>query len=92
MQVKPGASLSELRDTTEEARKAGRPDVFEQQKAVVTIEAVDPQGLSVTYRTAGGAKLMRTVTDKRLLQGLHAGDRVEVSLTRERAISIDRRR
>jgi hypothetical protein len=33
---------------------------------------------------------MRPVTDKRLLEGLHVGDRIEVTLTRERAVSVER--
>jgi hypothetical protein len=32
---------------------------------------------------------MHAVQDKRLLEGLKAGDRVEVSLTRARAVSIE---
>ena len=90
VQVRPNAALSGARDTTEEAKKAGRTDVVLQQKAVVTIENIDAQGF-VTYRTAGGMRGVRGVTDKRLLDGLHVGDRVEVTLTRERAVSIQRK-
>jgi len=89
VKVKPGAALRDTHDTTAEA-KAGRADVVEQQTAVVTIEAIDPQGQSVTYRTAGGLKAMHPVTDKRLLEGLHEGDRIEVTLTKARAIRIER--
>jgi hypothetical protein len=32
------------------------------------------------------------VTDKRLLAGIRRGDRVEVTMTRERAVSIERGR
>jgi hypothetical protein len=90
VQVRPDAKLSDVRDTTEEAQKAGNAQVVQQLKAVVTIERIDPQGLSVEYRSADGSKVLRPVTDKRLLQGLHEGDRVEVTLTRERAVSIER--
>jgi hypothetical protein len=92
IQVRPRAPLSQAHDTTEEAKQAGRTDVIEQQKAVVTIEEIDSQGQSVTYRTAGGIRAVRAVTDKRLLEGLHVGDRIEVTLTRERAVSIDKAR
>ena len=37
-------------------------------------------------------KIMRAVTDKRLLAGIRRGDRVEVTMTRERAVSIERGR
>jgi hypothetical protein len=32
--------------------------------------------------------MMHVVQDKKLLDGLHVGDRIEVTLTRERALSI----
>ena len=92
VQVRPNATLSDLRDTTAEAKKAGQANVLEQQKTVVTVESIDPQGQAITYRTAAGMKIMRVVNDKRLLQGLHPGDRIEVTSTRERAISIEKRR
>ena len=92
VQVRPNAALSQPRDTTDEAKKAGQPQVVAQQKAVVTIEDIDSQGLFVTYRTAGGVRGVRGVSDKRLLDGLHVGDRIEVTLTRERAVSIEKRR
>ena len=63
--------------------------MIEQTKATVTIEEVDPQGLSVTYRTQDNRKVLRHVTDKRLLEGIRRGDRVEVTMTRERAVSIE---
>ena len=90
VQVRPDAALSDVQDTTEAARKAGKEDVFQQLKAVVKIERVDPQGLSIEYRTADGRKILRPVSDKKLLEGVREGDRVEVTLTRERAVSIER--
>jgi hypothetical protein len=92
VQVRPNAALSAPRDTTEDARKAGHDQVLTQQKAVVTIEGIDSQGLVVTYRTAGGLRGARGVNDKRLLNGLHVGDRIEVTLRRERAVSIQPRK
>ena len=92
VQVRPGAALSDVRDTTDEAKKAGQGQVVQQQKATVTIEEIDSQGLSVTFRTQENRKILRHVKDKRLLAGLRHGDRVEVTMTRERAISIERGR
>ena len=91
VQVRPGAALSDTRDSTAEAqKKAGNEQVIQQLRAVVTIEGIDSQGLSIEYRTKDGLKIMRPVTDKRLLEGLHVGDRIEVTVTRERAVSIER--
>ena len=89
VQVRPGASLSLPRDTTSDA-KAANDDVLQQLKTVVTIDTIDPDGQYVIYRTQDGLKAMRLVNDKKLLQGIKAGDRVEITLTRERAVSIQR--
>ena len=92
LELKPNATLADVKDTTAEARRAGKSNVVEQQTAVVTIEAIDPQGQVVTYRNASGMKMMKVVNDPALVKGLKPGDRVKVTLTRERAIQIDRAR
>jgi Cu/Ag efflux protein CusF len=92
VQVRPTAKPSAERDTTEEARKAGGDEVISQAKAVVTIERIDPQGMSVAYRTQDGLQAVRAVSDKALLAGLKPGDRVEVTATRERAVEIRRKK
>lgn len=89
VRLRRDAKLQEAHDTTEEARKAGNDNVIEQLRAVVTIENIDSQGQTITYRTRDDQKMMRVVPDKKLLEGLRPGDRVEVTLTRERAISIE---
>ena len=91
VEVRPGAALSNPRDTTAQAR-AANDQVVDQTKMVVTIEAIDSDGLFVTYRTQDGRKVLRGVADRSLLQGLRNGDRVEVTLTRERAVTIQRGR
>ena len=92
VRLRRGAKLQDVRDTTAEAQKAGNENVIEQLSAVVTIESIDSQKQTVTYRTRDNLKLMRLVQDKTLLDGLRPGDEVEVTLTRERAISIERAR
>ena len=92
VQVRRDAKLVEAHDTTEEARKAGKEHIVQQTKAVVTVEHIDSQGQTITYRTRDDRKMMHVVPDKKLLEGLHPGDRIEVTITRERAISIERAR
>jgi hypothetical protein len=92
VQVRPDAKPTAPQDTTEEARRSGDEHVLEQQNIVVTIEEVDPQGLFVTYRTHDNRRLMHAVRDKELLKGIRRGDRIEVTLTRARAVSIERGR
>ena len=87
VQVRRGAKLVEPRDSTAEAKQADAT-VVQQLTAVVIVEDVDAQGLFITYRTADGRKMTRPVPDKKLVEGLRHGDRVEVTLTRARAVSI----
>lgn len=91
VRVRRDAKLSEPRDTTDEARKAGGDSVIHQVKAVVTIEDIDSQRLFVTYRTQDGVRARTAVNDKQLLEGVRAGDRIEITLTRERAVEITRK-
>jgi Cu/Ag efflux protein CusF len=92
VQVRPNAKLTELQDTTAAARKAGDTDVVQQQKRIVTIEDIDSQGLFVTYRTHDNQRGVHPVQDKALLKGIRRGDRVEITLTQARAVSIERKR
>jgi hypothetical protein len=91
VQVRPDAKPSGLHDTTDEAKKAGGDKVVAQSKVVVTIEGIDAANMVVKYRTEYNQQFTRVVSDKRLLEGLRPGDRVEVTLTRERAIDIKRK-
>jgi len=91
VQVRRDAKLTDVQDSTDEAKKTN-DDVIQQLRAVVTVENIDSQGLAITYRTSDGRKMMHVVQDKKLLDGLRPGDRIEVTLTRERAIDIQRTR
>ena len=92
VQVRPNAKLTELQDTTAEARKAGDATIVQQQKRIVTFEDVDAQGLFVTYRTHDNQRGVHPVQNKELLKGLRRGDRIEITLTQARAVSIERKR
>ena len=92
VQLRPNAKLTELHDTTEQAKKAGDPNVLQQLKRIVTIDSIDPQGQFVTYRTQDNQRGVRQVQNKALLEGIKPGDRVEITMTHARALSIERRR
>lgn len=64
--------------------------VLQSLRVVVTIEDVDPMEGAVEYRTSDDMVARRLVSDKKLLEGLRPGQRVEVTFTRERAVSIER--
>ena len=89
VEVRPNATLTPIQETTTEARSRGDEHVVEQLKTVVTIESIDPQSLFVTYRTYDNRRIARAVSDKRLLKGIRPGDRVEITRTHARAVSIE---
>lgn len=50
-----------------------------QQTATVTVKAVDMSVPSITVVSADGRTLTRTVAEKKNLEGVHAGDRIDVT-------------
>ena len=92
--VRPGLKPQLASETTAEAAKsrgAADPELVQQLTVVVTIESVDVNGRQVTYRTADNRTIVRGVLDPKLLEGLKRGDVIEVTLTRERVIELQRR-
>jgi hypothetical protein len=92
VQVRPNAKLTDLQDTTAAARKTGDASLVRQQKRIVTLEDIDSQGLFVTYRTHDNQRGVYPVRNKALLKGLQRGDRIEITLTQARAVSIEPKR
>jgi len=93
VEARPGAKTTVTMDTTAAAKKASeaaQSDVLQQLKAVVTIESVDLPTQIVVYKGADNRRVQRQVRDPRLLDGLNAGDIIEITYTRERAIALQR--
>ena len=93
VEARPGARPTVLMDTTAAAKKtpeAAQGDVLQQLKAVVTIESVDLPTQMVVYKGGDNRRVQRQVSDPRLLDGLKAGDVIEITYTRERAIALQR--
>ena len=81
-------------DTTADAKKApeaAQTEVLQQLKAVVTIESVDLPMQMIVYKGGDNRRVQRQVSDPRLLDGLKAGDVIEITYTRARAIELQRR-
>ena len=95
LEVKPGAKLETVTDTTAAAR-AERPDpndqVQQQLTMTVRIDSIEPANGVVVYVTSDNRKVMRAVQDRRLLDRVKPGDVVAITFTRERAISVERAR
>jgi len=93
--VRPGTKPSLPVDTTAGATSrdpSGRSEVLQQLRAAVTVERVDRSKGLIVYKTSDNQRAMRTVVDPRLLEGLNAGDVIEITYTRERAVDLQRAR
>jgi len=93
VEARPGAKTTVTMDTTAAAKKtpeAAQGDVLQQLKAVVTIESVDLPTQMIVYTGGDKRRVQRQVRDPRLLDGLKAGDVIEITYTRERAIALQR--
>ena len=93
--LRPGAKTTGVVDSTQGAKSApdaGRSDVLQQLKAVVTIDSVDLPMHIVVYKGADNRSVRRQVGDLQLLEGLKPGDVIEITYTRERAIGLQRQR
>ena len=93
--LRPNAKTTVVEDQTAAAKKGARgagADVIQQLKAIVAVESVDAATLTITYKGADNRRVTRQVSDRRLIEGLTAGDTVEVTYTRERAIELTKNR
>jgi hypothetical protein len=92
--VRPGLKPQLPTDTTAEAARASggtaSPRIAQQVTAVVTIEAIDRTNNSIVYKTADNRRIVRAVMDPALLDGLNPGDVIEVTMTRERVLELQR--
>ena len=61
-----------------------------QQKASVTVKAVDPKVPSITVTTADGRTVSRKVNDAKYLAGVKAGDKIDITYTVALLASIER--
>ena len=89
--TRPNAKPTGITDTTAAAKEESTTsNVVQQLKAVVTVNSVDVASQMITYTGGDNRRVMRSVADPALLQGLKAGDVIEVTFTRERALELAR--
>jgi Cu/Ag efflux protein CusF len=72
-------------------RETGKPGgtISEQMTAVVTVLAVDLKAPSITIQTADGIKMSFGVEDKKNLEGVKVGDKIQITYTQALAISVE---
>ena len=92
--TRPGLKPQLPADTTAAAARAAggaaNPQITQQLTAVVTIDSIDRTNNWITYKTADNRRIVRAVVDPKLLDGLKAGDVIEVTMTKERVIELRR--
>jgi len=89
--VKPGATAQAPTDKSAVVRTEGtKPGatVSRQMTATVTIEALDLKLSSVTIKQDDGSRSSFKVENPKNLQGLKAGDRVQITYTMALAVSV----
>ena len=60
-----------------------------QEKATVTVKAVDMAVPSITVATADGRTVTRKIEQKKYLEGVKAGDRIDITMTRAIVTSVE---
>jgi hypothetical protein len=89
--VKPGEKSAPAAGTSMVRGQGAKPSgaVTNQKKATVTVEAIDAAAPSITVKTADGHKMTAQVEDKKNLEGLKVGDKVEVTFTEALMVTVD---
>lgn len=82
-----GASIEAALDRAKTKLPAGTVAV--QDKATVTVKAVDPAVPSITVTTADGRTVTRIVEDKKNIEGVKAGDKIDITFTRALLTSVE---
>jgi len=72
-------------------RAGGKPGaaMAKQINATVTVEAIDPAVPSITVKTDDGSRVTFHVEHKENLDGVKAGDRIEITYTQALMISVE---
>jgi len=88
---KPGSAPAEPYEGAGIVRTPGQQPggtISQQMTATVTVNAVDMKVPSVTITTAEGEKMSFKVDEPKNLEGVKAGDKVEITYTQALAISV----
>jgi hypothetical protein len=94
--ARPGLKPQLTTDTTADAANkregAGGLELVQQLKAVVTVDDIDRKARVIAYRTADNRHVVRSVASPQLIEGLKAGDVIEITWTREQVLELQRQR
>jgi hypothetical protein len=88
---KPGATSNSTGDTLAAGRTQAVPGgaVATQQTRTVTVKAVDPKVPSITVTTADGRTVTRKVEDKKNIENVAVGDRIDITYTQAVVVNAE---
>jgi hypothetical protein len=88
---KPGAASNSTGDTAAAGRTQAVPGgaVATQQTRTVTVKAVDPKVPSITVATADGHTVTRKVEDKKNIENVAVGDRIDITYTQAVVVNAE---
>jgi hypothetical protein len=88
---KPGDKSTAAGDSTKLTPSTGAPGgtLARQINTTVTVNAVDLKTPSITYTTADGRTVTRKVENVKNLDGVKAGDRIDVTFTQAAAVELE---
>jgi Cu/Ag efflux protein CusF len=83
----PAATTGQAAITATDAKKPGGT-LAAQLQTTVTVKAINPSVPSVTVTTADGRTVTRKIQDKKNLEGLKVGDKVDITYTEALLMSV----
>ena len=89
---KPGETSNKPADTANASRTPGaKPgaQMSRQMTATVDVVAVDPSVPSITVKTADGRTVTRKIENKKNIEGVKAGDKIDITFTQAALIAIE---
>jgi len=89
---KPGEKVNPESASVAAARAKGAPGgtMATQQTTTVTVKAVDPSVPSITVLTADGRTVTRKIEDKKNLEGVKAGDKIDITYTQALIATVEK--
>jgi hypothetical protein len=90
---KPGEPSNKAAETaafTAAKSKLPAGTVATQTTLTVTVKAIDPAVPSITVTTADGRTVTRKIEDKKNIEGVKVGDRIDITYTEAVLLSIER--
>jgi Cu/Ag efflux protein CusF len=90
--IKPGQKSSGASDEAALTRAKGAlpaGSIATQEKRTVTVKAVDPAVPSITVTTDDGRTVSRKVEDKKNIEGVKPGDKIDITYTQALLTSVE---